>query len=137
MRGWGPAPEHWTEGGLASCSALGATVGGPGYLEGPGAWECGEGASSAAPSQTRQSREAACLSARMLAVLTTSSLSSQGLRFLRSWALPAQGYPDSRKALRKGGGKVDHSALSRSVQQGCGIMRSYIYKMHLFRVLVP
>lgn len=66
-----------------------------------------------------------------------SSPSSQGLRSLRSWALPTQGYPDSRKALRKGRGKVDHSALSRSVQQGCGIMRSYIYKMHLFRVLIP
>lgn len=44
-----------------------------------------------------------CLSPRILVVLTTSSPSSQGLPFLWSWALPAQGCTDSRKALREGG----------------------------------
>lgn len=70
-----------------------------------------------------------------LAVLATSSPSSQGLLLLSQDLCPAcAGFSDFRKVLRKLRGKGGPlPALSRSSQQSYGIVRSYIHKMHLLK----
>lgn len=112
---------------------------GPPSLEEPRKWECEGGflCCPCPPHKLPQAQEAAGLSARMLIILTTSSpCPGPALSLELGPACP--GLPRLQESFGKGmrrGGPV--SALSRSIQQGYGTMRSYVYKMNLFKVLFP